>query len=139
MEWYIPITILPGVGMLILSTTGQMMTLSAEIGNMLSDRCSPFQHEVSDMKIKQLNRLTKSAALLYISAACFVLSGVLGAIIPMDFMYNIPNLVLFCGVFLVLIALGILINYGVHTINIRQLQHQHNHDQWKRPTPVREE
>lgn len=130
MEWYIPITILPGVCMLILSTTGQMMALSTEIDNLLSNHCNALQNRISDLKIKQLNRLTKSAALLYISAACFVLSGVLGAILPMDFYYNIPNLVLFFGVCLVLVALGILINYGVHTINIRQLQHQHNHDQW---------
>lgn len=50
MEWYIPITILPGIGMLILSTTNQMMMLSAEIGELLSDKCSQFQHDISDKK-----------------------------------------------------------------------------------------
>ena len=129
MEWYIPITILPGVGMLILSTTGQMMTLSAEIGALLATKCSPFQHQISDMKIKQLNRLTKSAALLYVSAACFVLSGILGALIPIAYFISLPNYVLVFGVILVLVALTILIKYGFQTITIRKFQHQHNHEQ----------
>ena len=81
MEWYIPITILPGIGMLIMSTTSQMMALSSEIGMLLSDRCTSFEHRISDMKIVQLKRLTWSASLLYSSAACFVLSGILGALL----------------------------------------------------------
>ncbi|MEM9885882.1 MAG: DUF2721 domain-containing protein [Bacteroidota bacterium] len=126
MEWYIPITILPGVGMLIMSTTGQMMSLSNEIESLLSKKCSPFQHKISHKKIAQLSRLTKAATLLYLSSACFVLSGILGALLGTEMHNSIPNLVLVLGVTLVLIALTILINYGFHTITIRKLQHQHN-------------
>ena len=128
MDWYIPITILPGVGMLILSTTSQMMNLSTEIGTLLSEKCSPFQHEISDRKIKQLNRLTISAALLYISAACFVMAGIAGSIVPGEFNNAIPKLILVLGVLLVLIALCILIVYGLKAINIRKDQHKHNHN-----------
>ncbi len=128
MEWYIPITILPGVGMLILSTTSQMMTLSAEIGTLLSNKCTPFQHQISDLKIKQLNRLTLSVALLYISAACFVLAGIAGSIVKEEFGNSIPKLILIVGVLLVLIALFILIIYGIKAIHIRKSQHQHNHN-----------
>jgi len=127
MEWYIPITMLPGLGMLTLSTTHQMMMLSAEVGDLLSDKCSKFQHEISDKKIKQLGRLTRAAALLYISAACFVLSGILGAFILGTAWARIPELVLILGVVLVLVALCLLIIYGVHTIRIRMLQHSHTH------------
>ena len=127
MDWYIPITILPGVGMLILSTTNQMMTLSMEIGDLLSNKCSPFQHEISDLKIKQLDRLTKSSALLYISAACFVLSGILGAFTESTPFANLPDFVLIIGVILLLLATCLLINYGFKTIKIRKYQHQHNH------------
>lgn len=127
MEWYIPITILPGIGMLILSTTNQMMMLSAEIGELLSDKCSQFQHDISDKKIKQLGRLTRAAALLYVSAACFVLSGILGAFILGTAWERIPEFVLILGVILVLIALCLLIMYGVHTIRIRMMQHSHTH------------
>ncbi|MGH1364581.1 MAG: hypothetical protein ACRBF0_13555 [Calditrichia bacterium] len=127
MEWYIPITILPGIGMLILSTTGQMMTLSMEIGELLSKKCSPIQHSISDMKIKQLERLTKSATLLYISAACFVLSGILDAVMPIALSFNLPNYTLITGVIMVFVALALLINYSFHTVKIRKLQHNHNH------------
>ncbi|MCG8331795.1 MAG: hypothetical protein MI974_29180 [Chitinophagales bacterium] len=128
MEWYIPITILPAVGMLILSTTGQMMALSNEIAGLLGVKCTPFQHEVSDLKIVQLNRLTRAAALLYVSAACFVLSGILGAILPENITIMLPNYVLVFGVILVLIALVLLMNYGFHAISIRKMQHKHNHE-----------
>ena len=36
MEWYLPITIIPGVGMLINSTTTQIMALSTETKSNLS-------------------------------------------------------------------------------------------------------
>ncbi len=129
MEWYLPITILPGVGVLILSTTNQMLAISREVGELLDHRCSKFQHNIADRKIKQLTRLTTSAALLYISAACFVSSGILGAIIPMMEESNIPNYVLIAGVVLVLVALAILVNYGFQSISIRKFQHKHNHKQ----------
>lgn len=128
MEWYIPITILPGVGMLILSTTSQMMALSGEIGALLKNKCTPFQHQISDRKIKQLTRLSSSAALLYISAACFVLSGIAGSVVQEEFGNTLPKVILILGVVLVLIALFVLIVYGLRAIGIRKIQHQHNHD-----------
>ena len=124
MEWYIPITILPGIGMLVLSTTSQMMALSNEIEHLLDRRCTPFQHRIADLKILQLGRLTKSATLLYLAAALFVLSGVWGAVTT-D--VDIADGILFIGVALTLVALGLLINYSFHTIRIRRMQHEHNH------------
>ncbi len=104
------------------------MTLSTEIGGLLSEKCSPFQHKISDLKIKQLGRLTRSAALLYISAACFVLSGILGAFTEATPLADLPKFVLIFGVFLLLTATGLLVHYGFNTIKIRKLQHQHNHE-----------
>ncbi|MFK7808024.1 MAG: hypothetical protein AB8F74_09520 [Saprospiraceae bacterium] len=128
MDWYIPITILPAVGLLIVSTTAQMMNLSSEIGNILSDKCSHFDHKLSGLKIQQLSRLTKATALLYIAAACFVLAGILGAVLPEDMGINqsAPRLVLLIGVILTLAALGLLIIYGIKTISIRKMQHANN-------------
>ena len=128
MDWYIPITILPAVGLLILSTTAQMMGLSTEIGGILSKKCSSFEHKVSELKIIQLTRLTRSTALLYVSAACFVLAGILGALLTEDMGVNekIPQYVLLVGVTLILIALGLLVVYGFSTIGIRKMQHANN-------------
>ena len=78
--WYLPITILPGLGMLIFSTTSQMMTISTEVGNLLSTRTTGFQHKIADMKIKQIQRLTYASTLLYFAAGAYVLSGIVGAL-----------------------------------------------------------
>lgn len=128
MDWYIPITILPAVGLLIVSTTAQMMGLSTEIGGILSKKCTLFEHKISELKIKQLTRLTRSTALLYVSAACFVLAGILGAILTEDLgiYVKVPQYVLLFGVILILMALGLLVVYGFSTIGIRKMQHQNN-------------
>ena len=128
MDWYIPITILPAVGLLIVSTTAQMMGLSTEIGGILSEKCTDFEHKISELKIKQLTRLTRATALLYISAACFVLAGILGAILNEQVLLSqkIPQYVLLIGVSLILVALSLLIKYGIKTISIRQKQHSQN-------------
>lgn len=127
MEWYLPITILPAVGLLIMSTTNQMMGLSSEIGNLLGEKCTPFQHKISDMKILQLKRLTKSLTLLYLSSALFVLSGLISASFQAGMLSTGSQYILIIGVAMVLVALFILISYGFHAITIRELQHQHNH------------
>ena len=124
MEWYVPITILPGISLLILSTSNQMLSLSEEIGRLLSGDTSAFNKEIAALKIKQLERLTKSITLLYLSAANFVLSGILKALLNLDGYEFIPNIVLVVGVGFVLIALVLLIRYGFHAISIRKMQHQ---------------
>ena len=124
MEWYVPITILPGISLLILSTSNQMLSLSEEIGRLLSGDTSAFNKEIAALKIKQLERLTKSITLLYLSAANFVLSGILKALINLEGYELIPNIVLVVGVGFVLIALVLLIRYGFHAISIRKMQHQ---------------
>lgn len=127
MDWYFPITLLPAVGLLIMSTTAQMMNLSAEIGSILQQKSTPLLHKVSDMKIRQLGRLTKSVTLLYVSAAFFTLSGLMGAILEKDMLSELSRYILIAGVILVLTALILLILYGFQTIRIRKLQHTHNH------------
>lgn len=125
MDWFIPITIVPGIGMFVLSTTSQMMSLSEEIARLLKVYENEFQHQIAHLKIEQLTRLTRAATLLYIAAALFVLSGIWGAI-------SINNewsaWILFGGVALTFIAFGLLISYSYNTIIIRKKQHQHTHD-----------
>lgn len=126
MEWYLPITILPAVGLLIMSTASQMMGLSTEIRQLLSEKCTPFQHKISEIKIRQLGRLTKSIALLYSSAALLVVSGLINATSGNGSKSSFYVLIM--GVIMVLVALVLLIFYGFKTISIRKLQHQHNFD-----------
>lgn len=125
MMWYLPITILPGLGMLIFSTPSQMMTISTEVGEILSTKCSAFQHNIADMKIKQIQRLTYASTLLYFAAGAYVLSGIVGALVPS---YTAAaHITLVTGTVALLIALCLLVLYSFRTIRIRKLQFDHNH------------
>jgi uncharacterized membrane protein len=125
MMWYLPITILPGLGMLILSTTSQMMTISTEVGNLLSTKYTGFQHQIAEMKIKQIQRLTYASTLLYFASGAYVLSGIVGAL--MSNHTNAAHITLIIGTVALLIALFVLVFYSFKTIRIRKIQFEHNH------------
>ena len=126
MNWYLPITIIPGLGMLILSTTSQMMTLSSEIGSLLSNKCSPSQHKISERKIKQLGLLTRASALLYLATGCYVLSGILGVVFETESVLSLPSVTLYLGTVLVFISLTLLILYAFRAVKIRKDQFDDN-------------
>jgi len=128
MNWYLPITIIPGLGMLILSTTSQMMTLSSEIGSLLANKCSIYQHEISERKIKQLGLLTRASALLYLATGCYVLSGVLGVAFETEAVFSVPSIALYVGTVLVFIAITLLIIYAFKAVTIRKDQFKNNHN-----------
>jgi hypothetical protein len=127
MNWYLPITIIPGLGMLILSTTSQMMSLSAEIGNLLSIKCTSYQHKISKRKINQLGLLTRASALLYLATGCYVLSGILGVIFETEAVLSLPSIALYIGTVLVFISLTLLISYAFRAVKIRKDQFDNNH------------
>ncbi len=131
MEWYLPITILPAAGLMIMSTSSQMMGLSAEIGDMLSKQCTPFQHKISEMKIKQLGKLTRSITLQYVSSAFFVISGLISAGVHDGMLSKGSVYILIAGVLMVLIALCYLAFYGFKAISIRKIQHKHNYEMYR--------
>jgi protein-S-isoprenylcysteine O-methyltransferase Ste14 len=126
MNWYLPITIIPGLGMLILSTTSQMMNLSSEIGKLLSVKCSVYQHEISKRKIKQLGLLTRASALLYLATGCYVLSGILGVVFENTMMLDIPSIALYIGTIFIFIAITFLITYAFKAVKIRKDQFNNN-------------
>ncbi|OUS03580.1 hypothetical protein A9Q86_01325 [Flavobacteriales bacterium 33_180_T64] len=127
MNWYLPITIIPGLGMLILSTTSQMMTLSSEIGGLLSNKCSLYQHKVSERKIKQLGLLTRASALLYLATGFYVLSGILAVIFETEAIFSVPSIALYIGTVLVFVAISLLILYAFKAVKIRKDQFESNH------------
>ncbi len=126
MNWYVPITIIPGLGMLILSTVTQILSLSGEINSLVSQKCSAFQHEVSKRKIKQLGLLTRANALLYIATGSYVLSGILGVVFESESMTNIPSITLYIGTIFVFIAIFLLIIYAFRAVRIRKDQFANN-------------
>ncbi len=126
MNWYLPITIIPGLGMLILSTVTQMLNLSSEINELISKKCSVFQHKISELKIRQLGLLTRANALLYLATGSYVLSGILGFVFKADHTFSFPSIILYLGTILVFIALSLLIIYAFRAVRIRKYQFENN-------------
>jgi hypothetical protein len=127
MNWYLPITIIPGLGMLILSTVTQMLHLSSEINGLVSQKCSVFQYEISQRKIKQLGLLTRANALLYLATGSYVLSGILGVIFESESIISVPSITLYIGTIFIFIAITLLIIYAFRAVNIRRYQFENNH------------
>ena len=126
MEWYLPITIIPGVGMLINSTTTQIMALSTEINKLVSNSCNDFQHSIAGRKIKQLSLVTKANFFLYLSIAFYVFSGILGVVTEIKSNLSFPNLALYIGTISIFIALILLTLFSFRSVKIRQEQFEHN-------------
>ncbi len=122
MNWYLPITIIPGLGMLILSTVTQILNLSAEINMLVSKECSVFQHAISARKIKQLGLLTRASALLYLATGSYVLSGILGVVFESESIVSVPSITLYVGTIFVFISIFLLIIYAFRAVKIRQDQ-----------------
>ena len=74
-EWYVPITILPGIGLLIISTSNLLVNLSDEISMLLRSKNNEIS--LSRKKLKQLNLLNLAMVGFYTSSAGFILSGIL--------------------------------------------------------------
>ena len=125
--WYLPITIIPGLGMLILSTVTLTLNLSSEINALISDKCTAFQHKISQRKIKQLGLLTRAGVLLYLATGSYVLSGIFGALFNQESYYNLTSLILYVGTIFILIALLFLIIYAFRAVKIRKDQFSNVH------------
>jgi len=115
MEWYIPITILPGIGLLILSTSNFLIALNNEIKELNIDK-EKYQLIVTE-KIEQLKKLTYAQIAQYLSAFLFVVSGIIGAISTRK---EIMVYLVLCGVFLLAISIVLLIHYSIKTLKIRR-------------------
>ncbi|MEM8895376.1 MAG: hypothetical protein AAGC88_12415 [Bacteroidota bacterium] len=73
-EWYVPITILPVLSLLIVSTSGSVANLSNEIAALIKENYAGYMQ-----KIDQLTRLNKGMCSLYFSGGALMPSGILQA------------------------------------------------------------
>lgn len=115
MEWYMPITILPGVGLLILSTTNLLIALNNEIINIKEK--GKYQ-EITQLKLQQLKRLSIALIGLYLVAFAFLLTGILAAILSKYTTLHFSLLVV--GTVIMTITIFLLIIYAIKAMQIRQ-------------------
>ncbi len=117
-EWYIPITILPGVGLLIMSTASLVANLSNEIASLIKENCTEYK-QLIQKKIDQLTRLNRALVGLYFCSGALVLSGILKAVLSENI---IPEALLFLGAILLFGALFYLMRYSIIAVKIRKQQ-----------------
>lgn len=121
-EWYIPITILPGICLLILSTSNIMIDLSREIKGLISEKEQASL--LIERKLKQLKLVNRAMALLYLSVGSFVISALLSGIkAHTDWEFKADVYVLLIGILFSILALASLLLYSFRAVKLRQDQY----------------
>lgn len=116
MEWYVPMTILPGLGLIILSTSNFLVALNSEIMRLCED--IENNREIIDLKVIQMRRLSIAMAFLYSSVLSFLLAGLSGVTSFVG--KTLFQGLMIVGVGLVTIAIIVLLIYSIKAIGIRQ-------------------
>lgn len=120
-NWLLPITIVPGIGLLILSTSNLMVTLSAEINGLKNNK--PENEAIISRKLIQLKTLNRAMVFFYIAVACLATSGLLGGLeLQMPVLNGINICISIIGILFMLLGLLFLIKYSYKAVTIRQDQ-----------------
>lgn len=133
-DWILPITLLPAVGLFIMSTTALSSSISSELNVLIfSHHCT--QPDIIRRKIMQLRRLSLALFGLYMSASSFAVAGLLGGLTAQEYlsMFNVVNVLLFIGVFFVVAALVLLVIYAMNAVKIKQQQFLNSLAESKQP------
>ncbi len=121
-NWYLPITIIPGIGLLILSTSNLMVSISNEIDTLINSENK--LEEIIHKKLTQLKLLNRTMVLFYIAISCLVVAALLGGInTKLDIVWDIAiYVIIILGIIILLIGLLSLIQYSYRAVSIRQDQ-----------------
>ncbi|WP_299443675.1 DUF2721 domain-containing protein [uncultured Aquimarina sp.] len=123
-HWYLPATIIPGIGLLILSTSNLLVNLSTEIKTLITEDST--KEKLIERKLRQLKLLNSAMVFLYVAVASFVISALVSGIyksIKIDF--NATIYITIAGIISALLGLIALILYSFRAVKIRQDQY-HN-------------
>lgn len=121
-DWLLPITLLPGVGLLIMSTSSLTMGLSNELSLLINDSTSnPI---IIRQKISQLSRLNLSLTAFYISSAALTISGLIGGLAANEYdaFEQYAEILLFLSILCILVALILLMIYSARAVRIKKRQ-----------------
>lgn len=116
MDWYVPMTIVPGVSLIIISTSTIILSLNSEISLLESQPEKNLQ--IIQAKLSQLKRVSLSIVFQYVGVFLFLISGILKSMLPE--LENLFTWFLLLGVLSVSISIAILINYSLKAVKIRQ-------------------
>jgi hypothetical protein len=116
MQWIIPVSVLPGIALIVLSTSNLVISLNKEIAGLNKEK-EKYQ-EIIRLKLIQLKRLNWSLFFMYIGILLFLSSGVLGALTEPENSYAFLSMIV--GLGFIIGAIILLIIYGFKSIYIRE-------------------
>ncbi|MEL6591851.1 MAG: DUF2721 domain-containing protein [Bacteroidota bacterium] len=123
-NWVFPLTILPGIGLMIASTTSWSVALTNEI-NQLFERIE-CDREILGRKIRQLKLINNALVSLYVSVGMCTLSGFVGSIWNASTMASdgiiAVTILVAIGIAFLLVGAGMLIVYAFRAVRIKQDQ-----------------
>ncbi len=121
-QWIFPLTVLPGIGLLIMSTTNWAIALTGEINDLLHD--PSCDADILRRKVEQLQLINLALVALYFCTALFALSGFFGVVslINMHENQTLFALIISLGMLCLLFATGLLILYGFRAVGIKTTQ-----------------
>ncbi|MGH1384553.1 hypothetical protein [Kordia sp.] len=118
-NWYLPITIVPGIGLLILSTSNLMVTLSSELNGLIMEGCK--DQPIIIRKLVQLKTLNRAMVFFYIAVACLAISGLIAGL-ELSSIGDSATYISIIGIVIMLLGLFSLIKYSYRAVSIRQDQ-----------------
>lgn len=118
-NWYLPITIVPGIGLLILSTSNLMVTLSNELSGLIKEQSK--DETTLKRKLTQLKTLNRVMVFFYIAVACLAIAGLMGGL-QVSLIKDSATYMSIIGIVIMLLGLFSLIKYSYKVVGIRQDQ-----------------
>ncbi len=118
-NWYLPITIVPGIGLLILSTSNLMVTLTNELSGFIKEQSK--DESIIHRKLAQLKTLNRAMVLFYIAVACLAIAGLIGGL-ELKVIEKSATYISVLGIVIMLLGLFSLIKYSYRAVSFRQDQ-----------------
>ena len=115
MEWYGPMTILPAIALLILSTSTFIVSLNREIS--MLNREEKKDIEIIRLKLVELKKLGIGISFLYGCVLFFLIAGIVKAVSDFDTVFYALLLV---GVLSTTRAIVLLLSHSLKAVSIRQ-------------------
>jgi len=126
MQWYLPITVLPGIALIILSTTNLWVSLSEELERLESIYKKDEMKKIINRKIGQLSLLNIAMMMEYLSALLMVFAGMISGWIQVVASEQTAEIwtiwLTIISVLALIVALVILVNYSLKALAIRREQ-----------------
>lgn len=119
-KWFIPITLLPGVGLFLLSTSNLLIALTKNISELMKEGAS---EKLIRVKLSQLSLISRAMIFFYVSVGFLILGGLLGGLLTdSEQTHNIMLVLTLAGIIFLLIAAVLMIIYAYRAVGIRKWQ-----------------